>query len=157
MSPHDRSLDGVFASARSQNVEQICGRFENAWQLGQSPRLEAFLDEAPAAERDSLLPALLEVELSYRDAKGQSPSPEEYRARFPDHADRIAAVFQRAAPFLIESSRDVSLSDTKGLPDGGPTRPQAAAETVPPRIGRYLRWRTSCISFAPARGCAAVG
>src|SRR5207248_1551811 len=64
-------------------LEEVCARFEAAWQAGQGPRLEDFLGGVDGAEREALLRELLRVELEYRLARGDRPNARDYEARFP--------------------------------------------------------------------------
>jgi serine/threonine protein kinase len=59
--------------------------FEAAWQRGERPRIEAFLaevEEGPA--RDRLFRHLLGIEVELRLKLGETISPAEYAARFPE-------------------------------------------------------------------------
>ena len=85
-----RTLD-VSAAERH---DRICDRFEAGWKAGTPPRAEDLLGEVPEAERPALLAALIRVEIDYRSAN--PPTPEEYRARFPELAAQIDALFRRA-------------------------------------------------------------
>jgi serine/threonine-protein kinase len=73
-------------------------RFEDALKAGQDPQLEAHLGDWPEPERSALLHELLWLELAYRRRRGEQPTPEEYRRRFPEHGAVIRAVFERAPP-----------------------------------------------------------
>jgi WD40 repeat protein/tetratricopeptide (TPR) repeat protein len=77
-------------------IDEMCDRFEDAWQAagpaGAPPRVEDFLGPTPGAERLELLRELLSLDLAYRHDRGDRAAPEEYRARFPDHADLVTAV-----------------------------------------------------------------
>src|SRR5712692_10110628 len=57
------------ASARL-SMDAVCDRFEAAWKAGQQPRIEDFLDAAPAADRPRLLRELLALELGHRSRLG---------------------------------------------------------------------------------------
>jgi serine/threonine protein kinase len=50
----------------------LCDRFEAAWQSGQRPRLEDFIEEVEEAGR----PALLDLETYYRQREQETPQPE---------------------------------------------------------------------------------
>src|SRR5437868_875019 len=70
-------------------VDERCDRFEEAWIAGRTPRIEDFLESAAEADRPALLGELVRLELEYRRQRGESPALEDYRQRFPEHADRI--------------------------------------------------------------------
>jgi serine/threonine protein kinase/WD40 repeat protein/tetratricopeptide (TPR) repeat protein len=76
-----------------QRVDESCDRFEEAWKTGQRPRIEDYLEAVPEPERSKLLGELLKVELEYRHRNHETFTAEQYRQRFPGHADLIAASF----------------------------------------------------------------
>jgi hypothetical protein len=65
-------------------VDAVCLRFEAAWQAGQRPGIEDYLADAQEPLRSALLRELLKLDIEYRQKAGESPSPEDYRDRFPD-------------------------------------------------------------------------
>jgi WD40 repeat protein len=70
-------------------IDEVCERFEAAWQAGQSPRIEDFLGDVEAAERDTLLRELLRVDLDWRIQQGNVPPVEEYLKCFSGHESLI--------------------------------------------------------------------
>jgi tetratricopeptide (TPR) repeat protein len=70
-----------------RHVEQVCDRFEAAWQAPAAadhrPRIEDFLGDAPEAVRPVLLRELIALELDYRRQQGEDPKLEDYNERFP--------------------------------------------------------------------------
>ncbi|HEV3003556.1 MAG TPA: serine/threonine-protein kinase, partial [Pirellulales bacterium] len=138
----DQPREPKAQSAPSRGPD-VCERFERAWQAGLTPRLEDYLAEAPADNRDALLGELLRLELSYRAAQGCAATHEEYQARFPAHAERVASAFDDARfpgakPWAAEpASRAPGEADTV-IPTLAGDAPQTADEAPPPpRIGRY--------------------
>src|SRR5262245_48781068 len=79
------------------HVEDVCTRFEAAWQAGEVPTLEAYLAATPESARPVVLRELLALELEYRGRTGRPFLPEEYAVRFPSHADVVRAVIAAAA------------------------------------------------------------
>jgi hypothetical protein len=77
-------------------VEEACNRFEAAWRAGEGPRIEAYLGDAPEPGHSVLLRERLALEVEYRLGGGDTPTPAEYDARFPDHAALIRAVLAGA-------------------------------------------------------------
>ena len=75
--------------------EQLCDEFEEAFQAGSKPQIEAFLARAADSCHDKLLESLLEIELDNRSKSGESLCLEQYRNRFPADADRVEAIFRR--------------------------------------------------------------
>jgi len=81
-------------------LEQACGRFENAWQTAGStrPSIEDYLTPEPQQEcqppfeeaaplgrmRLALLRELVRIDIEYQHRAGQTPDAEEYLKRFPN-------------------------------------------------------------------------
>jgi hypothetical protein len=129
-------------------VDARCDRFEEAWIAGQAPRVEDFLEGAAEPERPQLLRELLRLELAYRRRRGESPTPDGYRQRFPGYADRIDALFGPALPVpprgpapappavspLVGPDRGTWSDEPVTRVLGGPSPPAAA---LPEQFGRY--------------------
>ena len=68
-----------------QQIDRVSDEFERAWQSGQTPRIEDYLDRVPAVGRLRLLEELLVVEFDLRQQ--QNPpldlDIDSYRRRFP--------------------------------------------------------------------------
>jgi serine/threonine protein kinase len=75
-------------------VEQLCNRFEAAWQNAAAvrPRLEAFLGEIHGPPQAVLLCELLRLDLVYCRQQGERPTAAAYLARFPEQEGLIQAV-----------------------------------------------------------------
>jgi len=95
-------------------VEEICDRFEAAWQAGRRPRIEDYLGDIPEPGRSVVLRELLELELAYRVRAGERPAPEDYCGRFPEHTALIASILS-LAPTLVPS-------EPAPFPFGDPTQ-----------------------------------
>ena len=89
---HDPTQSHVSATSR---IDHVCDEFERAWQSGRPPLIEEILLQAPPAERDRLLEELLEIELEFRQRRGDFLQVEEYRNRFLETADQVENVFRR--------------------------------------------------------------
>jgi hypothetical protein len=76
----------------AQRVDEVCTRFEKAWQDGQQPRLEEYLAGVPEAAYAVLLKELLLIEVAYRRRKGERPQLKEYQLRFPAHTALLQAL-----------------------------------------------------------------
>jgi serine/threonine protein kinase/formylglycine-generating enzyme required for sulfatase activity len=74
----------ILSLCLEQRVDQVCGRFEAAWQTGDRPRIEAYLGDTPGPERLLLLRELLRLDVWYRRRNGENPQPLEYGRRFPE-------------------------------------------------------------------------
>ncbi len=82
----------------ADRVDRICDQFEAAWQAGGRARIEAFLSAVPEPDRSALLRELLDLELDLRRGGGERPSVQEYRDRFPGHAELIRSAFEVRDP-----------------------------------------------------------
>src|SRR5262245_22453629 len=58
-------------------VDQLCRRFEDAWQRGERPRVEDYRAEVPEAVWPVLFRELLALEVAYRVRSGERPGLEE--------------------------------------------------------------------------------
>jgi serine/threonine protein kinase len=104
--------------ALARRVDQVCDRFRAAWQAGRQPAVEPFLKGFAGAERALLLRELLALEVAYRRQQGEQPAHEEYRQRFPEHAEVLGTVLEPAASGV-----------RRAVPTGAPGR--AAADDGP--------------------------
>jgi len=96
----------------AERLDQVCDRFEAAWQSGQSPRVEDYLPAATGPERGVLFRQLLLLELDYRTRRGHRPGVAEYRQRFPDEGRTIDEAF-RGLP-RGERTADLTRSHASG-------------------------------------------
>ena len=78
-------------------IDSLCLRFEAAWQSDTPPRLETYLGEVDDTARPLLFQELLALELAYRCRGGDTPEPEEYASRFPEHESLIRPLFSDVA------------------------------------------------------------
>jgi serine/threonine-protein kinase len=92
--------DDALRLSAEVRIDAVCGRFEAAWKAaetgGARPAIEAFLEGQAQPERAALLRELLALELEYRVASGDTPTAEEYHARFPEHAELVRQALARA-------------------------------------------------------------
>jgi hypothetical protein len=93
MSGNTAARFNVLTLSQAELVDGACDRFETTWREGDWPCIEAYLDAVPAACRQTLLLELLKLELELRMNVGETPTVDEYRVRFPDHAEAIAQIF----------------------------------------------------------------
>jgi serine/threonine protein kinase len=94
---------GTLPPSLVERIDEVCDRFDSAWKAGQRPRIEEYLGDTSQPERSFLLRELLRVELAHRRRGYDTLVPDEYRRRFPDHADLIQAVFDEDAAFSEQS------------------------------------------------------
>ena len=116
-------------------IDRICDRFEAAWEAGEPPRIEEVLGQIAEAYRPALLRDLLAAELNARRRLGEQPTPAEYAARCPEHAERISDVFldlelcETPKTALDQPVGRASDTDAGGEPAG--------AAGCPQRLGGY--------------------
>jgi eukaryotic-like serine/threonine-protein kinase len=126
-------LEGLPKKALGR-LEQVCCRFEEAWQAGGRPRLEDFVAGPEGDERLALLHELLRLEVHYGRRAGECPSAAEYQARFPE----ATAVLQEVFAPSPAPDRPLSLPETEaeGPERAGPeARPPSTQEGHPPQAG----------------------
>jgi serine/threonine protein kinase len=112
-------------------IDDVCDRFEAAWRAGRLPRIEDCLGETPEPERSALLGELLVVDLAYRRRRGERPTPEEYRRRFPEHGELIRRVCLQSDRLGVDSPGEGVLAE------GERNRGELQAEPLPASIGKY--------------------
>ena len=89
----DLGTDDSLSLSLALRLNQLCNRFEAAWQAAgcgaegsestpRPPRIEEFLNLVPEADRTSLLRELILLEIHYREARGERCQAAEYRERF---------------------------------------------------------------------------
>src|SRR5688500_1376365 len=89
--------ENLVAPDRSDpHVDQRRASFEAAWREGRQPRIESYLAECAADERDSLLRLLLTAEVELRMRSGQAVRAAEYVVRFPDQPEVVWSILSRA-------------------------------------------------------------
>src|SRR5947209_6787865 len=87
---HDRT---VLPLDVLEQIDQVCGRFEAAWESGDRPRVEDYLGAVAEQYRPALLRDLLAAELEARRRRGEQPEPHEYQDRFPGEAALVEVAF----------------------------------------------------------------
>jgi serine/threonine protein kinase/tetratricopeptide (TPR) repeat protein len=90
-------------------IDTACDRFKDAWREGREPRIEDFVTVGEGLERPELLRELIALEIGLRKSRGETPTPQEYRLRFPSEASLVAAAFgeteQRPRPNVENALR----------------------------------------------------
>lgn len=117
---------------RQARMIAICDRFENAWKAGHAPQLDDHLNECEPSEQPLLFRELLALDVHYRKKAGQTPSPQEYRDRYPQHGDLIKEVFDQEDDAGTQETLTIKLSDTSTPASSG----QVTTEH-PAYIGRF--------------------
>src|SRR5581483_7693880 len=112
-------------------VEKACNRFEAAWLAGAGPRIEAYLGDTPEPGRSVLLRELLALELEYRLGSGDTPTPGEYAARFPGHAELVREILSRALTAGLEGTGGGDSCAPAGAWTSGSTGARLPTDTGP--------------------------
>jgi WD40 repeat protein len=115
-------------------LDQICDAFSQAWRAGGRPRVEVYLGQTQEPGRSYLVRHLILVDLEKRREAKETPTREEYRARFPDHLDLIDELFDAARTVAPSGSRERTI-DYRASPG---SEPALQANGLPERIGRFL-------------------
>src|SRR5260370_336535 len=101
MRPNNHEGAESLSLSAAKRIDEVCTRFEAAWQAGQAPRIQDFLGDTQGAEQETLRWELLRIEIDYRLRQGRVPTAEEYRSRFPGReaalGKEIEACVARAA------------------------------------------------------------
>lgn len=113
-------------------VDQAVQRFREAWNREAPQSLEGLLrEETDGRARADLLRNALAVELEFRRRRGETPSPEEYDQRFPDHLPEIQVAFAEGNTLVMSPGTAIDgLAVATGPRGPGP-------EIHPERLGKY--------------------
>src|SRR5258708_6408630 len=96
MDAENPDADDAQSPTQLVEINRVCDRFEAAWRAGRRPSAEDHLGDADEPGRTALLREVLAIEIESRKSVGERPDFAEYRARFPEHAAVIEAVFDKA-------------------------------------------------------------
>jgi len=97
----DRLVSGTISFSLDLGLEigQVCERFEAAWKADQRPRIEDYLaDKVREPARSILLCELIALEVAHCRLAGETPTEDQYRARFPGLDPRWLAQALAASP-----------------------------------------------------------
>jgi serine/threonine-protein kinase len=99
-------------------INDVCNRFELAWQAGTRPRLEDFLGDTSEPERSALLRELIALDIDYRRRTGEDPTADEYRQRFPTFDPPIEGSTALDASSPSDAATDLSPGAPSPTPAG---------------------------------------
>jgi hypothetical protein len=119
-------------------------RFEHAWSLGGTPRLEDFLPSAPGPGRAGVLLQLVLIDLERRLGRGEVVRVESYLDRFPELDAPDLAVELIAAEFRLRLRREASLAPEEFL-----CRFPGHAPALSDRLSRSSNSGTAVLSTRP--------
>src|SRR5262245_6949715 len=110
--------------AAERHIDDVCVRFESALQAETPATIEEYLGDAAEPVRSALLRELLRLEIEYRIKRGEQPTVDEYRVRFPAHATSVANWYPTlgwsAAPESAPAWPDLPAYEFEArLPEGG--------------------------------------
>lgn len=87
----DEAADLSLSAER--RIDGVCVAFEQALRAEKPARIEEYVEGVSGPEHTALLRELLRLEVAYRSRRGEQPSVDEYRSRFPAHAHSMASWF----------------------------------------------------------------
>ena len=91
----NKTIEDSLDLKSAHRIDEICDTFEDAWESGNQPKIESFLQRCSGLQRDALLSELVALEVQYRRDQGDLANPDEYLRRFPGCDDAIHAAFAR--------------------------------------------------------------
>lgn len=92
--PNEQAPD----SSLGDRIDLACDEYEQRWEQGQQPRLRAFLESLPWADKRGLFVELMLVDWELRRRHGEVPGWNDYLSSFPEFSEEIeAARFQQPA------------------------------------------------------------
>ena len=80
-------------SSINQHADEAVKSFVHAWAQGPRPQIERIVENWVGPGRKALFLKLLKIEITLRGNFGERPTESEYRSRFPDRVDLVAAAF----------------------------------------------------------------
>ena len=98
MNEASRGNDRSLPLEEALHIDRLCDAFEDALAEGRGPCIEDHLAGLPEPACGVLLRHLVALEVAYRQERGETPFPEEYRERFPEHIELIRGAFADAQP-----------------------------------------------------------
>jgi serine/threonine-protein kinase len=120
-------------SGSLEDIDRVCDEFERRYRAGESPRIEEFLGDGPAADQTSLVLELVAVDVCFRRSARETPAAADYVARFPQFGHHILDLFASESSESI--SRGMTMRALRATGTG------AASTTVrqmaPATVGRY--------------------
>ena len=130
-------------------INQICDRFEDAWEKNAPANIADFLAMAPPADRQRLLQQLLPIDIEFRQKTDVTCDPAIYTVLGPEAVDLAVSILEKKTsdgdlltidlPSDAASSADSDDSDLDFNVVSKPTRGVAGSTdaTESKRIGRY--------------------
>ena len=99
-----------FGQPAAVSLDTVCEQFELAWRSGAARPLEHLCSlvhrAAPSLNRGELLVELTAIEVELRQGQGETPVPEEYTSRFPEHSAEILELFEQLTTSISQADAD---------------------------------------------------
>ena len=129
MSDHEKTQPQLSPSdVRLRRVTALCFEFDNAWEAGDHPQIEDYLQRAEPADLALALQQLVAAEVANRRQDGEEVVADEYRDRFRDRADLIDAAFALVGLSTGSQPFDSTVSIRNArVESDGPDRPAVPA------------------------------
>ncbi len=105
-------------STYADEINRARGDFETAWLAGQKPRIEGYLEGRTDSHRSLLLSSILAAELERRAAEGESPTADEYVARFPGDIETVRSLFEERSREHSATGSNLESPDAAAAPTG---------------------------------------
>jgi|GEM_PF-2823753 len=129
-------------------IDVICDRFEAAYQAGETPRIESFLEYVPQALRTSLLFELFGIEIEYRRERDGSLDFSEYAGRFPRESRMLWRRFFREFESQSHSTNATFVPGTRSANGNGRHLDPTVSRPAGPDyrcVGRYVLDSIECL------------
>jgi eukaryotic-like serine/threonine-protein kinase len=144
-----------------RRVVEACERFQADWRTDHSRRIDAYVNGVEPSHLDRLVRGLMASEVELCLENGESPSREQYRARYPEWPEAVEAIFAGAERSSVHtraldgrrtdadcSRRSTEIAPSYSMTAGGPDittdlqsgapQPGAVGQPLPVRFGRYV-------------------
>ncbi|MCA9039226.1 MAG: protein kinase [Planctomycetaceae bacterium] len=93
MAPSPSPPDPADPLPTVHRVDLKCDEFESAWNSGERPTIEEYLEGISGTERQQLLRELVALEIELRERGGETPKLNEYTPRFAEMAADLETLF----------------------------------------------------------------
>lgn len=90
-----------------EQISQICRDFRKQISQGKPARIEKYLSGISEDGRETLFSNLLEIEINFRQRKGDHPTTDEYLKRFPQFAKQVRRAFFEPTMASVDSDGSV--------------------------------------------------
>lgn len=122
--------DGFSRLGPADRVDVLCDAFESSYRSGERPQIEDYLSTSIPDDQATLLSELVPLDVEYRQAQGESPTPLEYEARFPGHIDVVRRAFPNEPESLHRSLDSTVVDHRVGVA-------LSSLPAAPTKLGRY--------------------